>query len=71
MGAHAEDPPPEAKKLPIGRVARTAWVGKMVTGQGARRAGMRAANRMRTPERAAVAENERTAALVHELGRWP
>jgi predicted unusual protein kinase regulating ubiquinone biosynthesis (AarF/ABC1/UbiB family) len=28
---------------------------------------MRAANRVRTPERAAVAENERTAALVHEL----
>jgi predicted unusual protein kinase regulating ubiquinone biosynthesis (AarF/ABC1/UbiB family) len=28
---------------------------------------MRAANRVRTPERAAAAENERTAALVHEL----
>jgi predicted unusual protein kinase regulating ubiquinone biosynthesis (AarF/ABC1/UbiB family) len=28
---------------------------------------MRAANRMRTPERAAAAEQERTAALVHEL----
>src|SRR5439155_11665623 len=33
----------------------------------ARWAGMRAANRVRTPERAAAAENERTAALVHEL----
>ncbi len=38
-----------------------------MTGQGVRWAGMRAANRMRTPERAAAAENERTAALVNEL----
>ncbi len=38
-----------------------------MTGQGVRWAGMRAANRVRTPERAAVAENERTAALVREL----
>src|SRR5580692_5179197 len=29
--------------------------------------GMRAANRVRTPERAAAAESERTAALVHQL----
>src|SRR5437764_7124377 len=59
--------PPEAKKLPTGRVSRTARVGGLVTGQGVRWAGMRAANRVRTPERAAAAENERTAALVHEL----
>jgi predicted unusual protein kinase regulating ubiquinone biosynthesis (AarF/ABC1/UbiB family) len=63
----AEDPAPEAKKLPTGRVARTARVGGLVTGQGVRWAGMRAANRVRTPERAAAAEKERTAALVHEL----
>ncbi len=67
MSAQAHDPPPEAKKLPTGRVARTARVGGLVTGQGVRWAGMRAANRVRTPERAAAAENERTAALVHEL----
>jgi predicted unusual protein kinase regulating ubiquinone biosynthesis (AarF/ABC1/UbiB family) len=67
MRAQAEDPPPEAKKLPTGRVARTARVGGLVTGQGVRWAGMRAANRVRTPERAAAAENERTSALVHEL----
>jgi predicted unusual protein kinase regulating ubiquinone biosynthesis (AarF/ABC1/UbiB family) len=74
MRADAEDPTPDAedreldaKKLPTGRVARTARVGGLVTGQGVRWAGMRAANRMRTPERAAVAENERTAALVNEL----
>jgi predicted unusual protein kinase regulating ubiquinone biosynthesis (AarF/ABC1/UbiB family) len=67
MRARDEDPPPEAKRLPTGRVARTARVGGLVAGQGARWAGMRAANRMRTPERAATAENERTAALVREL----
>jgi predicted unusual protein kinase regulating ubiquinone biosynthesis (AarF/ABC1/UbiB family) len=62
-----DDSPSEAKKLPTGRVARTARVGGFVTGQGVRWAGMRAANRVRTPERAAAAENERTAALVREL----
>jgi predicted unusual protein kinase regulating ubiquinone biosynthesis (AarF/ABC1/UbiB family) len=67
MRENAEDPPVEAKKLPTGRVARTVRVGGLVTGQGVRWAGMRAANRVRTPERAAVAENERAAALVHEL----
>ena len=67
MRAQDEDPPSEAKKLPTGRVARTARVGSLVTGQGMRWAGMRAANRVRSPERAAVAENERTAALVSEL----
>jgi predicted unusual protein kinase regulating ubiquinone biosynthesis (AarF/ABC1/UbiB family) len=67
MRGQPEDPPSEAKKLPTGRVARTARVGGLVTGQGVRWAGMRAANRVRTPERAAAAENERTAALVSEL----
>src|ERR1700733_1237318 len=67
MAIPAEDPAPDAKKLPTGRVARTARVGGLVTGQGVRWAGMRAANRGRTSERAAAAEEERTAALVHEL----
>jgi len=67
MTVPAEDPTPEAKKLPTGRVARTARVGGLVTGQGMRWAGMRAANRVRTPERAAAAEKERTAALVDQL----
>jgi predicted unusual protein kinase regulating ubiquinone biosynthesis (AarF/ABC1/UbiB family) len=67
MGTHTEDPTAEAKKLPTGRVARTARVGGLVTGQGVRWAGMRAANRVRTPEGAAAAEKERTAALVSEL----
>jgi predicted unusual protein kinase regulating ubiquinone biosynthesis (AarF/ABC1/UbiB family) len=67
MAIPAEDSAPEAKKLPTSRVARTARVGGLVTGQGVRWAGMRAANRVRTPERAAAAERERSAALVHEL----
>jgi predicted unusual protein kinase regulating ubiquinone biosynthesis (AarF/ABC1/UbiB family) len=67
MGQPADDPPPEAGKLPTGRLARTARVGGLVTGQGLRWAGMRTANRVRTPERAAAAQNERTAALINQL----
>jgi predicted unusual protein kinase regulating ubiquinone biosynthesis (AarF/ABC1/UbiB family) len=67
VAGRSDDPTPDAKKLPTGRVARTARVGGLVTGQGVRWAGMRAANRVRTPERAAIAEKERTAAVVHEL----
>src|ERR1700753_1695893 len=74
MTDQAKDPPPaarklptEARKLPTGRIARTARVGGLVTSQGARWAGMRTANRVRSPERAAAAQNERTAALVNQL----
>src|SRR3954452_9537101 len=67
MSARADDPLPEAGKVPTGRLARTARVGGLVTGQGLRWAGMRTANRVRTPERAAAAQKERTAALVQQL----
>ena len=67
MADRTEDPPPEAGKLPSSRLGRTARVGGLVTGQGLRWAGMRTANRLRTPERAEAAQNERTAALVNEL----
>jgi predicted unusual protein kinase regulating ubiquinone biosynthesis (AarF/ABC1/UbiB family) len=67
MSAQADDSLPEAGKLPTGRLARTARVGGLVTGQGLRWAGMRTANRVRTPERAAAAQSERTAALVNQL----
>src|SRR3954469_18518660 len=67
MTARADDPPPEAGRLPTSRLARTARVGGMVTGQGLRWAGMRAANRVRSPERAEAARDERTAATVREL----
>ena len=67
MSSQADDQLPEAGRLPTGRLARTARVGGLVTGQGLRWAGMRTANRVRTPERAAAAESERTAALVEQL----
>jgi len=67
MSSRADDQPPEAGRLPTGRLARTARVGGLVTGQGLRWAGMRTANRVRTPDRAAAAERERTAALVQQL----
>jgi predicted unusual protein kinase regulating ubiquinone biosynthesis (AarF/ABC1/UbiB family) len=67
MSTQADDPPREARKLPTGRLTRTARVGGLVTGQGLRWAGMRTANRVRTPERAAAAQSERTAALVTQL----
>ena len=67
MSVRPDDPPPKAGKLPTSRVARTARVGGLVTGQGLRWAGMRTANRVRTPERAAAAQSERTAALVRQI----
>src|ERR1700710_94616 len=67
MTDKSEEPAPEARKLPTGRIARTARVGGLVTGRGVRGAGMRTANRVRSPERAAAAQNERTAALVNQL----
>src|SRR3979411_1006830 len=71
MTTEPKDPPPEAGKLPTGRIARTARVGGLVTGQGVRWAGMRTANRVRSPERAAAAQSERTAALVNQLVEQP
>jgi predicted unusual protein kinase regulating ubiquinone biosynthesis (AarF/ABC1/UbiB family) len=66
MGTPDDDSLREAGRLPTGRLARTARVGGLVAGQGLRWAGMRTANRVRTPERAA-AQKERTAALVQQL----
>src|SRR6476659_6223722 len=67
MSSRPDDQLPEAGRLPTGRLARTARVGGLVTGQGLRWAGMRTANRVRTPDRAAAAERERATALVHEV----
>jgi predicted unusual protein kinase regulating ubiquinone biosynthesis (AarF/ABC1/UbiB family) len=67
MSAPSDDPAAEAGTLPTGRLARTARVGGLVAGQGALWAGMQAANRVRSPERAAEAKGERTAALVDQL----
>src|SRR6202050_4460720 len=67
MSGQADDSPPEAGRLPTGRLARTARGGGLVSGQGLRWAEMRTANRVRTPERAAAAQSDRTAALVQQL----
>jgi len=67
MSPRPDDELPEAGKLPTGRLARTARVGGLVTGQGLRWAGMRTANRVRTPERAAAAESRRASALVRQV----
>jgi predicted unusual protein kinase regulating ubiquinone biosynthesis (AarF/ABC1/UbiB family) len=56
-----------AGSLPTGRVTRTARVGRLVTGQALRWAQTHTANRVRTPERAAAAQNERTVAIMQEI----
>jgi predicted unusual protein kinase regulating ubiquinone biosynthesis (AarF/ABC1/UbiB family) len=63
----ASPPPPEAGTLPSGRIARTARVGGLVAGQSLRWAGVRTANRVRSPDRAAAANARRTAATVDEI----
>ena len=66
-GQRDDEPDREAGKLPTGRVARTARIGGLVAGQGLRWAGMRTANRVRSPERADEARGDRTAAAVQQL----
>jgi predicted unusual protein kinase regulating ubiquinone biosynthesis (AarF/ABC1/UbiB family) len=56
-----------AQAPPTSRLARTGRVGGLVAGQGLRWAGTRAANLVRSPERAEAATGERAAALAREL----
>jgi predicted unusual protein kinase regulating ubiquinone biosynthesis (AarF/ABC1/UbiB family) len=56
-----------AEAPPTSRLARTGAVGGLVAGQGLRWAGTRAANLVRSPERAEAATGERAAALAREL----
>ena len=58
---------PMADAPPTSRLARTGRVGGLVAGQGIRWAGTRAANLVRSPERAEAATGERAAALAREL----
>ena len=67
MSSPADERLPEAGRLPTSRLARTARVSGLVTGQGLRWAGMRTTNRVRTPERAEAAQRERTAALIQQI----
>jgi predicted unusual protein kinase regulating ubiquinone biosynthesis (AarF/ABC1/UbiB family) len=54
-------------KVPTSRIARTAKFGGMVAGQSARWAGTRAANRLRSDEKAEAASAARAMALADEL----
>ena len=59
--------PKDPKAPPSSRIARTGRVGGLVAGQGLRWAGTRAANLVRSPERADAATGERATALAVEL----
>jgi predicted unusual protein kinase regulating ubiquinone biosynthesis (AarF/ABC1/UbiB family) len=65
--ARDDDEEPAAGEPPSGRIARTARVGGLVAGQSLRWAGVRTANRMRSPDRAAAANARRTSATVDEI----
>src|SRR3954453_21333515 len=56
-----------ADRPPTSRLARTGRFGGLVAGQGIRWAGTRAANLVRSPERADAATGERAGALAREL----
>src|SRR5215203_6817137 len=58
---------PEERRPPTSRIARTGRVGGLVAGQSARWVGTRAANVVRSPERADAATGDRAAALAREL----
>src|ERR671910_994332 len=59
--------PDEPRQPPTSRIARSARLGGLVAGQSARWVGTRAANAVRSPERAEAATGERAAALAREL----
>ena len=59
--------PAEPRKPPTSRLSRSARLGGLVAGQSARWVGTRAANVVRSPERADAATGERAAALAREL----
>src|SRR5687767_14504819 len=58
---------PEPSRPPTSRISRSARLGGLVAGQSARWVGTRAANVVRSPERADAATGERALALAHEL----
>ena len=57
----------EPRQPPTSRISRSARLGGLVAGQSARWVGTRAANVVRSPERADEATGERAAALAREL----
>src|SRR3954470_13722570 len=59
--------PDEPRQPPTSRLSRSARLGGLVAGQSARWVGTRAANVVRSPERADAATGERAASLAREL----
>src|SRR5919107_5074790 len=59
--------PSEPRRPPTSRLSRSARLGGLVAGQSARWVGTRAANVVRSPERADAATGERVGALAREL----
>src|SRR5687768_4824817 len=59
--------PSEPRRPPTSRISRSTRIGGLVAGQSARWVGTRAANVLRSPERADAATGERAAALAREL----
>src|SRR5215207_8221334 len=59
--------PEEPDGPPTSRISRSARLGGLVAGQSARWVGTRAANVVRSPERADAATGDRAAALAREL----
>ncbi len=59
--------PDEPRQPPTSRLSRSARLGGLVAGQSARWVGTRAANALRSPERAEAATGERATALAREL----
>src|SRR3954451_8288961 len=59
--------PDEPRQPPTSRLSRSARLGGLAAAQSARWVGTRAANVLRSPERADEATGERTAALAREL----
>jgi predicted unusual protein kinase regulating ubiquinone biosynthesis (AarF/ABC1/UbiB family) len=62
-----DDHEPAARTPPSGRISRTARVGGLVAGESLRWAGVRTANRMRSPDRAAAANARATSATIDEI----
>src|SRR3954465_7300693 len=60
-------PPDPPRTPPTSRLSRTARLGGLVAGQSARWAGTRAANLVRSPERAGAGARERASALAMDL----
>jgi 16S rRNA C1402 (ribose-2'-O) methylase RsmI len=67
VGSSLGPMPEQPRRPPTSRLSRSARLGGLVAGQSARWVGTRAANVVRSPERADAATGDRAAALAREL----